>query len=160
LAKDLVDGDPTAAAAIKEGDPEVTIKTAHAEMKARKAREDEKQRQKERLKEEAPALYDDMESEKITYEQALAKLAHLRSEKARLEQEAEDDKKVATGNLSRIVGALYPRGAPEKQWAKQMFEDVDNKYWPREFSFPLNADTIKMCAGVLLALAQNLENGK
>jgi hypothetical protein len=65
-------------------------------------------------------------------------------------RQAENEKRVATGNLERIVNVLHSGDAPAEQWAVQMFRDVDSRFWPIDAP-ALEPETLSNCAGILLA---------
>ena len=94
------------------------------------------------LQAEAPDFLEAVDEGRMTLDEANG------ANKAR-QEEIEKHKRIATGNLARIVkNSLHPAGAPPERLDAMMFNDVDPRYWPPELP-PLTNETVQDCIAVL-----------
>jgi hypothetical protein len=99
----------------------------------------------------APEFMTLVEEGKMSLREACAALDERKSEE-------EKHKKIATGNLIRILTALYPQEASPEHYEAMMFGAIDRKYWPAgDHEIPLTSQTVQDCIDVLSFLLKRVE---
>lgn len=67
-------------------------------------------------------------------------------------------KRETTKILFEVVAALYPRrGMPLYADAALWLQNVSLKLWPKRATMPLNGETLRQCADMLHAMADQLD---
>lgn len=140
---------PTLVEKVRDGFP---LNEAYEVAMTAKHAPDTDESLRRRLSSLAPDLMTIVQDGKMNIREGIAALD------ARIKQE-DDLKKVATGNLARVVRSLYPGPATPDRMAEASFSKVDRRHWPPEMDAPLNAEMLLQCAAVLQSLAKRWTEG-